>query len=96
MNKIEFSRTDFVLIILVIFCIGFIGYNFYKDRNWEKEEMCITWNNFENITCNAQLYNCTNIESDNNAWMQECLCEFSNSTQKIICNEKTDIWRYNK
>ena len=89
------NKGNILAIILIIALLAMIGINSYNNRNWEKSDLCISWELYGNSTCDKPTNECSNINSENNAWIQECSCQ-DNSTQKIICMKKTDVWGYNK
>ena len=88
MNKYDLIA---ILIILVLFIL--IGINTYSNRNWSEDISCINWEQYGNLSC-QDIINCNDIDSEKNAWIQECSCKDSNLTQKVICKEKVDIRRY--
>lgn len=91
----EFTTKELIAILIILILVLLIGINTYNNRNWNKEVMCLTWEQYNNFSCN-DIYNCSNIKVNQNAWVQECLCQNSSLTQKVICKEKANIWRYSK
>ncbi|MEK6860327.1 MAG: hypothetical protein AABY07_00010 [Nanoarchaeota archaeon] len=99
MNKDDVMRS-FMWIGVGIIAI-FLIYNSYDNRNWDEEYVCISWDLYDNSTCDKPTNNCHDIERVNNAWLQECSCNDLevndlNKTQKIICNGKQVVERYTK
>jgi len=85
---------NLILIVLIIFLVALVGLNKYQKRNWEEIELCNSWKGYTDFNCTSDIYDCKDKKGESNSWMRECLCKEDNSTQKIICTEKIELWRY--